>query len=419
MAGIEFSEIEFFKKRVSSTERLLAVKQQQIDSLLEITRAVNNNLPISALSRIYENILRAQLGVSKVALFIKGGAGNWECITPSDLPAEIVNYPVQEKFSAYHFILPVAALKDGSLEGFEYFIPVEHKKEPIGYALIGPSANEQRDTKEEKLKFIQTITNIIVVANENKKLLQVQLEQLMMQKELSLAADMQNMLIPTDLPDNEIIEASAYYKPHKNVGGDYYDLIQVSDTEIAFCVCDISGKGVPAALLMANFQANMRLLTDGKLPLTEVVNILNKKVGQITKGEKYLTLFIATYDYKKRLLTYINAGHTPSLLFDKNEIHLLDKGCTIIGMFEDIPNIEYGEIVVSPGAVMVNYTDGLSEAANNKGELFETEGLTQFLTGNHQLSIKDFNTKLIETVIEYKQGNEFDDDITLLTLRFK
>ncbi|MDB5283770.1 MAG: hypothetical protein JWO06_2845 [Bacteroidota bacterium] len=419
MSTQQFSEFDFFKKRLGQTERLLAIKQQQIDSLLEITRAVNNNMPITALARIYENILHAQLAVSKIALFINEKDDTWICITPGELPEHVVNYSVHQKFSKHSFIMPVAAFKDELLAGFEYLIPVTHKKEPIGYVLIGPFGNEQSDTKEEKLKFIQTITNIIVVANENKKLFKSQLDQLVMQKELKLAADMQNMLVPSKLPNNDKIEASAYYKPHKNIGGDYYDFVTISEHEFAFCISDISGKGIPAALLMANFQANLRTLITRKYQLPQFIDILNGKVGEITKGEKFITLFIATYNTQTRILTYVNAGHNPSILFYKGEVQLLDQGCTILGMFETLPYVNYGEMKIEPGTLIVNYTDGLSEAANNEGKMFEVEGLVSFIEKHHQLDLDDFNKKLIDCVVDYKQDTEFDDDITLLTLRFK
>ncbi len=415
----QFSELDFFKKRLGSTERLLAVKQQQIDSLLEITRAVNNNMPISALSRIYENILRAQLGVTKIALFIKETDDKWVCITPDDLPESILNYDVQLKFSLFSFTTPVAAIKDETLKDFEFLIPVMHKKEPIGFALIGPFGQEQSDTKEEKLKFIQTITNVIVVANENKKLFKSQLDQFVMQKELRLAADMQNMLVPSSLPNNDNIEASAFYKPHKNIGGDYYDYIQISDHEIAFCISDISGKGIPAAILMANFQANMRILLTRKYPLEQFIEILNGKVLEITKGEKFITAFVATYNYKTRVLSYVNAGHNPSILYLNGNVQLLDNGCTILGMFETLPYVNSGEVKVEPNSILVNYTDGLSEASNNAGVLFEVDGLIDFTRSNSHHSLSDFNAMLIDHVITYKQNTDFDDDITLLTLRFK
>ena len=414
-----FSELDFFKKRLGATERLLAVKQQQIDSLLEITRAVNNNMPITALSRIYENILHAQLGVTKIALFIKETEDRWVCITPTDLPATVINYDVQVKFPLFTYITPVSAINDIALDGFEYLIPVTHKKEPIGFALIGSFGKDQSDTKEEKLKFIQTITNVIVVANENKKLFKSQVDQLVMQKELKLAADMQNMLVPSSLPNNERIEASAFYKPHKNIGGDYYDFITINENEVAFCISDISGKGIPAAILMANFQANMRILLTRKYTLPQFIDVLNGKVLEITKGEKFITLFIAIFNYQTRMLTYINAGHNPSILHASGDIKLLDQGCTILGMFDSLPYINSGEVYMEPGALLVNYTDGLSEASNNEGVLFEVEGLIEFLLANNTLQLLDFNTQLIEHVVTYKQDNDFDDDITLLTIRFK
>ncbi len=420
MSNQPFSELDFFKKRLSQTEGLLGMKQQQIDSLLEITRAVNNNMPITALARIYENILRAQMGVKDVLLFIRDKDDNSVCITSSEVSPALLSYPAFEKFTAFSFITPVAALQEPAFEGFEFLIPVLHNKNLIGAALIGSFGNDLRDTKEEKLKFIQTITNIIVVANENKKLVKSQIDQLVMQKELKLAADMQNMLVPSNLPNNEVIEASAFYKPHKNIGGDYYDLVQVSDYEYAFCISDISGKGIPAAILMANFQANMRILLTRKYSLPQFVDVLNGKVCEITKSEKFITCFIGIYNSKTRKLSYVNAGHNPSILRNtKGEIQLLELGCTILGMFENIPYIASGEVDVEPGSLIVNYTDGLSEAMNNEGKLFELEGLIDFTHQHNALALTDFNTKLIERVITFKQDTDFDDDITLLTLRFK
>jgi sigma-B regulation protein RsbU (phosphoserine phosphatase) len=119
-------------------------------------------------------------------------------------------------------------------------------------------------------------------------------------------------------------------------------------------------------------------------------------------------------------LSYVNAGHNPSILRNtKGEIQLLELGCTILGMFENIPYIASGEVDVEPDSVIVNYTDGLSEAMNNEGKLFELEGLINFTHQHHSLALTDFNTKLIERVITFKQDTDFDDDITLLTLRFK
>ena len=354
-----------------------------------------------------------------MALFIKETEDTWECITPDELPVEILKYDVGVKFSLFTSSVPVAALNDQILKDFDFLIPVMHKKEPIGFALIGAFGNDSNDTKEEKLKFIQTITNVIVVANENKKLFKSQIDQLVMQKELKLAADMQNMLVPSKLPNNEQIEVSAFYKPHKNVGGDYYDFITINENEIGFCISDISGKGIPAAILMANFQANMRILLTRKYSLQQFIDILNTKVIEITKGEKFITLFVATYNYTTRMLSYVSAGHNPSILYSNGTVQLLDQGCTILGMFDTLPYINSGEVKIEPGSVLVTYTDGLSEASNKTGILYEMEGIIDFTNVNHALPLDDFNTQLLDNVITFMDGTDFDDDITLLTLRFK
>ncbi|MBS1617644.1 MAG: serine/threonine-protein phosphatase [Bacteroidetes bacterium] len=413
------TEIDFYKSRLSKLEPLFALKQQQINSLLEITEAVNNNWPINALVRVYESILIAQLGIQKIALLVKGDGNKWDCIsyTGADVAFQQLDYNAfAEKFND---LTTVSTVSGYELPEFEFVIPVAHKKNVIGLAFLGDfRAGEELDTKEEKLKFTQTITNIILVANENKRLFKSQMDKAILEKELKLAADMQNMLVPTTMISNEQIETAAFYKPHKDIGGDYYDFIKISEEEFVFCISDISGKGVPAALLMANFQANLRAIVARNYALDTVVDLLNRKVGEITKGEKFITLFIAKYNMKSRLLTYVNAGHNPSIIHSPSSVELLDKGCTILGMFDILPFINTGEVKIEPGALLINYTDGLTEATNEKGELFEVEGLMAYIAAHYSQPLNMFNANLVEHINEFKGSEDFDDDLTLLTVRF-
>ncbi|MFN8310411.1 MAG: PP2C family protein-serine/threonine phosphatase [Chitinophagales bacterium] len=410
-----FTELDFFKSRLSKIEPLLALKQQQINSLLEITEAVNNNWPIEALVRVYESILIAQLGIQKIALIIKGNDLNWSCISYTGNDTEFLKADQNEFVKPFCENPMVSAIT--TVPEFDYVIPIAHKKVPIGFAFVGDFKSEGGDTREEKLKFTQTITNIILVANENKRLFKNQMDKALLEKELKLAADMQNMLVPSAMMNNEIIESAAYYKPHKDIGGDYYDFIKLNDDEILFCISDISGKGVPAALLMANFQANLRAIAGRNYSLDSMVDLLNKKVAEITKGEKFITLFIAKYHFKTRQLHYVNAGHNPSLLYADGKVQLLDKGCTILGMFDVLPFINIGEAQVPENAILINYTDGVTEASNSNGDLFDVEGLLKFVEENCGKNLNTFNHDLITHLNEYKGNDEFDDDLTLLTLR--
>ena len=415
----EFTEIDFYKSRLSKLEPLFALKQQQINSLLEITEAVNNNWPIHALMRVYESILIAQLGIQKIALIVKDENDKWTCLSYAGTNTDFLQLDFDAFTLPFLELTSVTTTASYNVPEFDYVIPVAHKKAIIGLAFIGDfRTGEELDTKEEKLKFTQTITNIILVANENKRLFKGQLEKAVLEKELKLAADMQNMLVPSTMMNNEVIETAAFYRPHKDIGGDYYDFIQLNEDEFVFCISDISGKGVPAALLMANFQANLRAIVTRNYPLDTVVDLLNKKVGEITKGEKFITLFIAQYNTKTRLLQYVNAGHNPSIIYTNGEVEILDKGCTILGMFDALPFINIGELKVPKGALMINYTDGLTEASNDQDELFEVEGLMAYIMKNHDVPLHTFNHALVEHINAFKGSDDFDDDLTLLTLRF-
>jgi len=273
---------------------------------------------------------------------------------------------------------------------------------------------------EQKIKFIQTITNIVMVAVENKKLFNNQLKQELFKKELEVAARMQMLLIPSeeDLPNSKQIETSAFYLPHQDIGGDYFDCIEASDNELVFCIGDISGKGVAAALLMANFQANLRSLVLEEKDTVEFINILNDRVSKTTKGEKFITFFLGFYDYSSRQLTYVNAGHNPSLLYQNGEITELKEGCTLLGMFDDLPFVNVGKVQLEKDAVLFNYTDGLIDFQNNDEEFFGEKRVYEFLEEHHTLTMKDFHDRLLKEVNEFKEDAEFIDDITLLSLRF-
>lgn len=403
-------------EKVAHLERLLTVKQLQINSLLEVSQAINNNFSTSALFRIYEFILRAQMGIQRLLVFIKNE--KWDCVCNSGISDLYLEINVDVDLSVFRNIATINAARNEKLKEFDVIIPVHHKDIPLAYVLIGDLKTDDNDSLEEKLKFIQTITNIVIVAVENKKLFNSQIQQEVMRKELEFAAKMQSMLIPSDLPNNDIVEMASVYLPHHDIGGDYYDCLEISETELLFCIGDISGKGIAAALLMANFQANLRGEVSKLDNLGEFVQYLNVKVNQITKGEKFITLFIGVYNSETRMLRYVNAGHNPPLLLKNDEVIELDKGCTLLGMFEELPIMRIGKEKIPEGAVLINYTDGLIDFESGAGEYFSQERLEIFLINNGQLQMEDFNKKLLKYVSDFKGEGLFIDDITILSCRF-
>jgi sigma-B regulation protein RsbU (phosphoserine phosphatase) len=169
---------------------------------------------------------------------------------------------------------------------------------------------------------------------------------------------------------------------------------------------------------MDNFQANLRAEMNKLEDLGEFAQYLNVKVNQITKGEKFITLFLGVYNSETRVLRYVNAGHNPSLLLKDGQITELDKGCTLLGMFEELPVVRIGREKLPEGAVLINYTDGLIDFENGAGEYFSQERLESFLINNGNLQMDDFNKKLLQYVSDFKGEGLFIDDITILSCRF-
>lgn len=412
---------DFAKKqkigRVERLERELHLKQLQINRLLNITQAINNNLPARDLYQMYNSFLSWEMGVKKMALFVKKNR-EWTCSSSIGLDQELFNTPeIRERLSDFKKLRNIRENDHPLFREFEVVLPVLHKKYPIAYAFIG-GYGEESDAYN-KVQFIITITNIIAVAIENKRLFKQQIEQERLNYELRLASEMQGMLVPSTLPSNNCYELASIYKPHLSVGGDYFDYAEPDDSCLVFCVADIAGKGLAAALLMANFQANFHALLQQGKPLQEFIQDLNASVLRITKGERYLTFFIGHYHREKRQLQYINAGHQPPLLLQDGKVQELTKGCTIIGYFPELPEVEVGGLEIPKEALLLSFTDGLIDIQNEDGDFYDIDTLKDFAQRHLSDSAKEFNRKLLKHLQVFQGGTDFPDDFTLLTCHIK
>jgi sigma-B regulation protein RsbU (phosphoserine phosphatase) len=393
------------------------IKDIKLNSILEVTKAINNNFSTEKLLEIFENVLKSQLSIGKLILFSYDNG--WKCLLKYGVDEEMATLDVAREFGHIKEISTIDYTSSASNHTFEIVIPVYHKSSPLAYVLIGDLNEDKLEVSAaiKHLPFVQTLANIIVVAIENKKLAKDNIRQAAMRKELELASEMQNMLFPSKLPDNDRLQISAFYLPHQQVGGDYYDFIQLDENEIAFCMADVSGKGVPAALLMSNFQANLRILLNHMSSLTELVKELNTKVMQNAKGEKFITLFIARYNIVTKILTYINAGHNPPLLCNGKSITMLKVGCTGLGMFEELSKVKEGVISIDPGSVVLCYTDGVVEIENQAGEEFGVKALKETLRSHFHSNMDTLNASIISDVIRHKGDMPYIDDIALFGCR--
>jgi sigma-B regulation protein RsbU (phosphoserine phosphatase) len=391
--------------------------RKQLYALLQVTRAINNNFSSADLFSIYEYILGHQLGLTKFAYCSFDEIWRWPvCVGALH---ETLSIRPETDLAPFTEMTFLAEQDNPQLQNFDLVVPVQHKNHPLAYLLIG-ELDVKNLSKERKfdLEFVQTICNIIAVAIENKRLFKENIQQEMFRRELAMAKEVQSMLIPSSLPNDEVVDFAAFYQPQRQVGGDYYDCIRINEEELIFCVADVSGKGISAAILMANFQAYLRAMVAIQPDIEKLVSDLNDKVVQSAKGEKFITLFIAHYNARTRDLTYVNAGHNPPVLHTPHGVEILKLGTTGLGMLEKLFRLESGVVQIPAGSVLVCYTDGLVEQEDDSGSDFGMEHLIEFIEQHADQTSSQLNELLVKHLASFKGDQPYVDDIALLTCRF-
>jgi len=396
--------------------QLLLKRQAELNSLLEITQAINKNSASSLLFEILVLILNEHLKIGKIRLLIREGQ-YFYCAARFGGEFES-SQVLQHSCHLLSDFKEITALKDSSdsvLSNYEYFVPVFHKDEFLAFVLIGDFSIGHHLIAND-LNFIQTLINMIVVALENKKLLKERVEKERLQRDMELAVEVQSMLIPKILPKMGALEVGASYLPNENIGGDYFDFINIGTEQFLWCIADASGKGVSAALLMANLQASLRAWSSVETDLAKLIERLNDIIFSNTNGDRFVTLFLGLYHSGTKELTYINAGHNPPLLLRDGEVKFLEDGTTIIGAFDTLPSIKVAKELLSPGSIIFNYTDGLVESPNEEVYVSDDD-LINHLKQNENLPVDSLNEAVLRDIQSSNKASMNSDDITILTIR--
>lgn len=353
----------------------LELKEFQLRTLLEVSKSINNNVDRDELLRLFERIVRDELGITRLSLYEH--TDRWERILSYGNASADTPIDAEQLFGTFTDIQTISSEVEGRMGAFDVAVPVFHRDRPLAFLLIGDiDEEEQRMSPVVKhLNFIQTLTNLVVVALENRRMARAQLQQERDNRDLELAAQMQRLLVPKDLPRTDRLEAAAWYQPHRLIGGDYYDLFPVGPDRYAACVADVSGKGIAAALLMSNFQATLRASASRIDDLTKLIHHLNDQVWSSARGERFITLFLGIIDLERKLVRFVNAGHNDPLLYDGRQASPLHDGCIALGMMPKLPFLRVGEAVLPETGSLLCYTDGLVEQEDAHGVAFETPAL--------------------------------------------
>jgi sigma-B regulation protein RsbU (phosphoserine phosphatase) len=393
------------------------IKELELNALLEITQAINSNLPEESLYKIYNFTLRSNLNIKKLALFVLDDT--WACKVNFGTKHQYSRVKLLHEFKTIQDITHLREFKQCEFTEFDMIIPVAHKGQTLALVFVGGlDRNDMSYENEDGIRFIQALSNIIIVAIENKKLARKQLEQESLRKELEIARDVQQFLFPEKLPNTELLKIEASYLPHDRIGGDYYDYIPINKNQFLICVADVSGKGIPAALMMSNFQASLRTLVRQTPNLTDIIEALNFQVLENTKGEKFITFFAAIYDIHLKTMVYVNAGHNPPILITKKDgIRLLEDGSTVLGAMHPLPFLNEGFITDLDEFLIFCYTDGLTETINEQDREFGMESLINYFEqeDNRVKDLRTIHEDMIVALDVFKGNNGYHDDITILS----
>ncbi|KAB2881363.1 SpoIIE family protein phosphatase [bacterium] len=267
-------------------------------------------------------------------------------------------------------------------------------------------------------KFLDTLSVDACIAIENARLYEEAIEKERMEKELEVAATIQEMIIPKEIVQQEGYEIAGFNVPSKQVGGDFYDVVYLPNGNTALIIADVSGKSIPGALLVSTLQASLRAYLESDFELEKLVTKLNRIILKNSTADKYITFFIGILDPKTHTLKSVNAGHNPPLICRNGTIKKLTVGGIPLGMYP-YDQYESEETQLGPNDVVVMFTDGVTEAADKDDEFYDDNRLEQCVLKNAQLHADKLKQVIFDDVKEFVGEAEQSDDITMLLLRKK
>ncbi|PKL82794.1 MAG: hypothetical protein CVV24_08210 [Ignavibacteriae bacterium HGW-Ignavibacteriae-3] len=408
-------------EKLKKVNRDLDGKVNQLSSLFDLSKEFSGVLQTEMISKMLVYSLIGQMLVSKYAVI--------SCTN------NIINL-LENRFEETHlksvlktcnssrFLKPLTRkefiddLKQFADLGVDLIVPMQIKGETKGLILLGKRKNEQKYTQSD-IEYVSSVGSLAIISIENARLFNETLEKQRLEKDLETARNIQNNLLPKSMPQLSNFEIAAFNKSARMVGGDYYDIVQLDDEKYLFAIADVSGKGVPAALLMANIQAFLKTICKMKLHLVDATNLMNDLVAENTTMGSFITFFWGIIDNNKKEITYVNAGHNPPLMIRNGQISKLKKGGMILGVMQTMVPYLSETIQVKTGDALILFTDGITEAMNQKWEEYSDERLEKLALDKYQESSENILSHIKYSVDDFTHGAEQSDDITCLVIKVK
>jgi len=401
-------------EEIQAVNRTLDRKLQQLNTIFDISREINSTLDPGKIGSLLTFAVMGELLVNRCAVFIR----------EEDRVRTLVVKGVDRDLDIGHTFCEVSQpviLEDTDRfqpllsAGFAVLVPMRIQEETRGCLAVGPKITGD-SFQETDLEFLTSLGHQAMTSLENARLFQETLEKQRMEEELQLARNIQKSLLPSRIPDIPGYDISAVNIPSREVGGDYYDVIELSDHEWGIAVGDVVGKGAGAALLMASLQASLRAIS-GEFNVQKIMERINNLIYKNTDMDKYITFFYGVLDTRQNRFTYCNAGHNyPLLVRPSGETECLSAGGIVLGMMPDMV-YQSGCVSLNAGDRIVLYTDGVTEAKNKDDVEFGEERLAALVLRNAALSSDSLLESIVYDVNWFSSDLDQRDDITLVIFK--
>jgi phosphoserine phosphatase RsbU/P len=295
-------------------------------------------------------------------------------------------------------------------------VPLQTGQQVIGLLYID-NGELLRPFDQEDLDLLTVLANVAAIRIEHARLAEIEQQEKLTAFELDQARDIQKGLLPASVSEVEGCQLAAANLPCRTVGGDYYDFLPYSDGRVALVIGDVSGKGLPAALMMSSLQARVQMLAETQPDADEAVSILNRNLCARCPAGKFITFFFAVFQPQTGLLSYANAGHNyPLILRADGTVDQLRGSDMVLGI---VPGMKYQlrQAYLGPGDLLALYSDGVTEARDHLSNEFGEEGLSRFLQAHQERSLAEIVERLQGCVQQWTDRSLFADDFTVVLIR--
>lgn len=411
-------------EELKEANRDLGHKIQQLDTLFDLSQEFNRTLDADHAVKLLSFALMGQLLVGRYVFLLCEEGKRFEAV--ASRKADPIDSETCDRLRTLKqlVVLDDEAEEWGRLheQGFALALPLRMKEQTRGVLLLGPRRTGD-PFEADDIDFLTALGALALNSVENARGVAARIEKERLEEELRLAREIQERLLPQDIPDFPTLDLAALALPSRFVAGDYFELMPLDDDRLLFAVADVSGKGMPASLLMANLQACLHVLrgslTVESLTLAEATGRVNEVIHHNTGMTSFITFFWGIYDRRDGGVRYVNAGHNhPVLVRADGSLERLEAGGVLLGVLKGMPYSE-GTTTLEPGDTLALFTDGVTEAwsADDPDDEYGEERLIDTLTAHHTASAQVVLDAVRSDVKQFTAEGPLDDDLTLVVIR--